>query len=111
MLEICIILIIFLALYLYFFGLLDVYRFWKPLWRILRPDEDPKVGLVAKDPQACKTVISHVNCGGNEYLHHAPRLKKETLYSQSQTRSLISMRDGRFASWENIVSRFQTSPP
>ena len=67
MLEICIILIIFLALYLYFFGLLDVYRFWKPLWRILRPDEDPKVGLVAKDPQACKTVISHVNCGGNEW--------------------------------------------
>ena len=67
MLEICIILIIFLALYLYFFGLLDVYRFWKPLWRILRPDEDPKVGLVAKDPQACRTVISHVNCGGNEW--------------------------------------------
>ena len=65
--EICIIFIIFLALCLYFFGLLDVYRFWKPLWRILRPDEDPKVGLVAKDPQACKTVLSHVNCGGNEW--------------------------------------------
>ena len=60
MLEIyCIILIILLVLYLYFFGL--------RLWRILRPDEDPKVGLVAKDPQACKTVISHVNCGGNEW--------------------------------------------
>lgn len=59
MLEIyCIILIILLVLY--FFGP------WKPLWRILRPDEDPKVGLVAKDPQACKTVISHVNCGSRE---------------------------------------------
>ena len=42
------------------------YRFWKPLWRILRPDEDPKVGLVAKDPQACKEVLSHVNCGGRK---------------------------------------------
>ena len=67
MLEICpiilLIMIIFLAaVYLYFFGLPDVYR----LWRILRPDEDPKVGLVAKDPQACKTVISHVNCGSRE---------------------------------------------
>ena len=67
MLEICfIILIILLVLYLCFFGLPDVYRVWKPLWRILRPDEDPKVGLVAKDPQACKTVISHVNCGSRE---------------------------------------------
>lgn len=71
MLEICciilLIMIILLAVYLYCFGRPDVYRFWKPLWRILRPDEDPKVGLVAKDPQACKTVISHVNCGGNEW--------------------------------------------
>ena len=56
--------IVVVALCLYL--LRHVYRFWKPLWRILRPDEDPKVGLVAKDPQACKTVISHVNCGSRE---------------------------------------------
>ena len=60
MLEIYVILII-LVIYIYFFD-----RFCKPLWRILRPDEDPKVGLVAKDPQACKTVLSHVNCGSRE---------------------------------------------
>ena len=60
MLEFYVILII-LVIYIYFFD-----RFWKPLWRILRPDEDPKVGLVAKDPQACKTVLSHVNCGSRE---------------------------------------------
>ena len=60
MLEFYVILII-LVIYIYFFD-----RFWKPLWRILRPDEDPKVGLVAKDPQACKTVLSHVNCGSRK---------------------------------------------
>ena len=68
MLEIYyLLLVIFLVFSLpYLYGLPDVYRFWKPLWRILRHDEDPKVGLVAKDPQACKTVLSHVNCGGRE---------------------------------------------
>ena len=43
-----------------------VYRFRTPLWRILRPDEDPEVGLTAKDPQADKDVISHVNSGSRE---------------------------------------------
>ena len=38
----------------------------KKLWRILRPDEDPKVGLIAKDSEASKTVISHVNCGSRK---------------------------------------------
>ena len=61
-----IMIILLAAVYLYCFDRPDFYRFWKPLWRILRPDEDPKVGLVAKDPQACKTVISHVNCGSRE---------------------------------------------
>ena len=41
-------------------------RFEKPLWRVLRPDEEPEDGLKAKDPGAKKTVISHVNCGGRE---------------------------------------------
>ena len=39
-------------------------KFGRKLWRILRPDEDPKVGIIAKNPQASRTVISHVNCGG-----------------------------------------------
>lgn len=34
----------------------------KNLYRILRPDENPK-GIVAKDTGAQKTVLSHVNCG------------------------------------------------
>ena len=38
----------------------------RKLWRILRPDEDPKVGLIAKDSEASKTVISHVNCGSRK---------------------------------------------
>ena len=63
--EICLFIFIFVvALCLYL--LRHVYRFWKSLWRILRPDEDPKVGLVAKDPQACKEVLSHVNYGGRK---------------------------------------------
>ena len=33
------------------------------LYRILRPDENP-LGIVAKDPGATRTVLSHVNCGG-----------------------------------------------
>ena len=33
------------------------------LYRILRPDENPKE-IVAKNPAAEKTVLSHVNCGG-----------------------------------------------
>ena len=37
--------------------------FYRVLYRILRPDEDPVKGLVAKDPSANKTVLSHVNCG------------------------------------------------
>ena len=32
------------------------------LYRILRPDEDPNA-IVAKNPNADKTVLSHVNCG------------------------------------------------
>lgn len=39
------------------------YRFGEGLWRILRPDENPEDGLTAKDPQAKKSVLSHVNCG------------------------------------------------
>lgn len=42
------------------------YVFGERLWRILRPDEDPKVGLKAKNPQADKSVISHVICGGRK---------------------------------------------
>ena len=87
--EICIIFIIFLALCLYFFGLLDVYRFWKPLWRILRPDEDPKVGLVAKDPQACKTVLSHVNCGGNEW-YQSQYISTTASYAAAQHYKFLS---------------------
>lgn len=34
------------------------------LYRVARSDENPKDGLVAKDPSAEKSVISHVNCGG-----------------------------------------------
>lgn len=41
-------------------------RFGKELWRILRPDEIPEVGLTAKNPQATKKVISHVNCGSRK---------------------------------------------
>ena len=33
------------------------------LYRILRPDEQPTVGLVAKDPGGERSVLSHVNCG------------------------------------------------
>ena len=36
------------------------------LYRILRPDENPEK-IVAKDPGAQKTVLSHVNCGGRAY--------------------------------------------
>lgn len=32
------------------------------LYRILRPDENP-AGIVAKNPSAQRTVLSHVNCG------------------------------------------------
>ena len=31
------------------------------LYRVLRADEDPNVGLIAKDRFANKTVLSHVN--------------------------------------------------
>ena len=41
-------------------------KFEKPLWRVLRPNEQPEAGLKAKDPGAKKTVISHVNWGGRE---------------------------------------------
>ena len=34
------------------------------LYRVVRSDENPNKGLVAKDPSANKTVLSHVNCGG-----------------------------------------------
>jgi hypothetical protein len=41
---------------------------WRMLYRILRPDESVKIGLVAKNSFAEKTVISHVNCGSkNNY--------------------------------------------
>ena len=40
-----------------------VCRFAKNLFRILRPDEIPKIGIVAKNPLADRTVLSHVNCG------------------------------------------------
>lgn len=40
--------------------------FTKDLFRILRPDENPNVGIVAKNPFADKTVLSHVNCGGRQ---------------------------------------------
>ena len=40
-----------------------VCRFSKQLYRILRRSENPKKGIVAKNPFAGKTVISHVNCG------------------------------------------------
>ena len=39
-------------------------KFGRKLWRILRPEENPKAGLIAKDRQASRTVRSHVNCGG-----------------------------------------------
>ena len=32
------------------------------IYRILRPDENPE-GIMAEDPSAQKTVLSHVNCG------------------------------------------------
>ncbi len=35
----------------------------RKLYRILRRDEKPKKGIVAKNPAAKKTVLSHVNCG------------------------------------------------
>ena len=38
-------------------------RLGKTLFRLLRPDENPLVGIVAKNPHATKTVLSHVNCG------------------------------------------------
>lgn len=38
-------------------------RFGKSLFRILRPAEIPKIGIVAKNPLAERTVLSHVNCG------------------------------------------------
>ena len=38
------------------------------LYRVLRAEEDPSIGLIAKDPSAKKTVLSHVNCGSrNNY--------------------------------------------
>lgn len=37
--------------------------FGRRLFRILRPNENPAIGIVAKDPLAKKTVLSHVNCG------------------------------------------------
>ena len=38
------------------------------IYRILRPDENCNVGLIAKNPLATKTVLSHVNCGSrNNY--------------------------------------------
>ena len=36
------------------------------LYRVLRADEDPKVGLIAKDRFANKSVLSHVNCGSRK---------------------------------------------
>uniref|UniRef100_A0A7M5V7P6 Uncharacterized protein n=1 Tax=Clytia hemisphaerica TaxID=252671 RepID=A0A7M5V7P6_9CNID len=38
-----------------------------PLYRVVRHDEDPNIGLIAKDRKAKKTVISHVNCGSRKY--------------------------------------------
>lgn len=35
----------------------------KKLYRILRVSENPRKGIVAKNPTAKKTVLSHVNCG------------------------------------------------
>lgn len=49
------------------------------LYRILRPDENP-LGIVAKDPDARSTVLSHVNCGGrrnypgSQYISTSPSL-------------------------------------
>lgn len=41
----------------------SVCTFGKRVFRILRPDEIPKVGIVATNPFATRTVLSHVNCG------------------------------------------------
>ena len=45
------------------FSGLSVSSAYETLYRVVRPDENPKKGLVAKDPSAKKSVISHVNCG------------------------------------------------
>lgn len=52
-------------------------KFGKVLYRILRPDENPKLGIVAKNPLANKSVLSHVNCGG--------RLKYASQYISTTT--------------------------
>ena len=36
------------------------------LYRVLRPEETPQIGLIAKNRSACKTPLSHVNCGSRE---------------------------------------------
>ena len=38
----------------------------KTLYRILRPEENCDVGLIAKDPSQTRTVLSHVNCGSRK---------------------------------------------
>ena len=36
------------------------------LYRVLRPEENPNIGLIAKNRHAGKTVLSHVNCGSRK---------------------------------------------
>ncbi|KAK3108583.1 hypothetical protein FSP39_011296 [Pinctada imbricata] len=50
------------------------------LYRILRDDEDPNMGLRAKNPQATKSIQSHVGCGSkrnyaSQYISTTANLK------------------------------------
>jgi len=56
------------------------------LYRILRPDEKLS-GIVAKNPQASKTVLSHVNCGSrpnykSQFISTCASLETALYYSQ-----------------------------
>ncbi|XP_015760668.1 PREDICTED: uncharacterized protein LOC107347505 [Acropora digitifera] len=49
------------------FSGLSVSSGYETLYRIVRPDENPEEGLVAKDPSAEKTVGSHVKFGARAW--------------------------------------------
>lgn len=79
------------------------------LYRILRPDENPE-GIVAKDPDAQKSVLSHVNCGGrdgykSQYISASNSLEGIENYMKKGTANgLTGLRIGQFN-----VSKFPES--
>ena len=70
-------------------------------YRILRPDENPE-GIVAKNPDAQKTVLSHINCGGrvgyeSQFISTSASLTVAKKYMQRGTdNGLTGLRIGKF---------------